>query len=100
MVYVSEFCFSRMYLSTRKIINMDANVFINNYQVNLGRRILQFSIGQNIRHRLSPAVTFGTIQPDIYILMSFLFVCGHFCEIKSCCHGDCFLLTIASCGLA
>ena len=29
MVYVSEFCLSRIYLSTHKIINMDTNVFIN-----------------------------------------------------------------------
>ena len=32
---------TQMYLSTRKIISTDASVFINDYQINLGRQILQ-----------------------------------------------------------
>ena len=54
MVYKSEFCLSRMYLSTRKMINTDANVFINNYQVNLGRRILQ--LGKNPLVKNTPPI--------------------------------------------
>ena len=63
-----------MYLSTWKIINTDANVLINNHQINLVRRILQLVKNPLVKNtspiplNVSWGGVFFTISPGTTIL--------------------------------